>query len=54
MSFKNSFMRFDVFRKMPKDLTEPTFFGAIGTFPALTSYSSFNYLHSSTGEFNIG
>ena len=26
----NNFMRFDVFRKMPKDLTEPTFFGAIG------------------------
>lgn len=32
MSFKESFMRFDVFRKMPKDLTEPTFCGAIGKY----------------------
>lgn len=29
MPFKDSFVRLDVFRKMPKDLTEPTFFGAL-------------------------
>lgn len=27
---KQSFMQLDIFRKMPKDLTEPTFCGAIG------------------------
>lgn len=32
MSFKNSFIKFDVFRKMPKDLTEPTLCGALGNF----------------------
>lgn len=30
MSLKDSIARFDVFRKMPKDLTEPTFCGALG------------------------
>lgn len=29
MAFKGLFMRLDVFRKLPKDLTEPTFCGAI-------------------------
>ena len=29
MPFKDSFVRMDIFRKMPKDLTEPTFFGAL-------------------------
>jgi hypothetical protein len=27
---KQSFIKFDIFRKMPKDLTEPTFCGALG------------------------
>lgn len=26
------FKRFDIFKKMPRDLTEPTIFGAIGKF----------------------
>jgi hypothetical protein len=50
MSFKDSFIRFDVFRKMPKDLTEPTFCGAIGNYLGLLNsyYSVFClYGHSS-------
>jgi hypothetical protein len=26
------FKRFDIFKKMPRDLTEPTIFGALGKF----------------------
>lgn len=29
---KDTIIRFDVFRKMPKDLTEPTFCGALVSF----------------------
>ena len=29
---KQSFVRLDIFRKLPKDLTEPTFCGALGNF----------------------
>lgn len=31
------FKRFDIFKKMPRDLTEPTIFGAIGKFEFQTS-----------------
>ena len=54
MSLKNNFMRFDVFRKMPKDLTEPTFFGAIGTLLYTHNFSSFNHMYSYFGNSNIG
>lgn len=30
MSLKAAFFRFDIFRKLPRDLSEPTFTGAIG------------------------
>lgn len=39
MSFKNSFVKLDVFRKMPKDLTEPTFCGALGTLFSIDNHS---------------
>jgi hypothetical protein len=29
---KQQFRQFDIFRKMPKDLTEASFFGAVGTY----------------------
>jgi len=32
MSIKNAFVQMDIFRKMPKDLTEPTFCGAVVSF----------------------
>lgn len=41
----NNFMRFDVFRKMPKDLTEPTFFGAIGKKRQILMFPSVNPVH---------
>lgn len=51
MSFKNSFVKMDVFRKMPKDLTEPTFFGAlsnilfsINAYSFVCMYSCFGFL----------
>jgi hypothetical protein len=31
MGFQSLFIKMDVFKKIPKDLTEPTFFGALGT-----------------------
>lgn len=34
-----SFAKLDIFKKLPKDLTEPTFCGAIGIF-LMFSYSS--------------
>ncbi len=52
MSFTQTFASFDIFKKMPKDLTEPTFCGALGThkfFIYLLTFSySFNYLYFTT------
>ena len=38
MSDKSYLKRFDIFRKMPKDLTEPTCCGALGKFPILAIF----------------
>jgi len=48
---KDSVLKLDIFRKLPKDLTEPTFCGAIGKstilFPLILC--SFNDLHRALG-----
>ena len=51
MSDKSFLKRFDIFKKMPRDLTEPTNCGALGKYKYfypdhfLISFSSFNNLH---------
>ena len=43
---KQSFVRLDIFRKLPKDLTEPTFCGAFGKVSLDNATSEFRMHYS--------
>jgi len=46
---KQTFVRLDIFRKLPKDLTEPTFCGALGM-PAIKNTYSFLRLYCASSS----
>lgn len=48
-----SFRKFDIFKKLPKDLTEPTFCGALSTHKTILRYYYYSVysMHSCPREF---